>query len=109
MTFLVEDNGTGKSTLVEALAVAAGFNAEGGSQSFGGPGDPPVRPERDRSSSWRRTHRSCSRCRAPGSCRSDLDGTIEQVDYDAAEPVTLTRSFLADPARFLHHLFTDDH
>lgn len=34
VTFLVGDNGTGKSTLVEALAVAAGFNAEGGVQSF---------------------------------------------------------------------------
>jgi predicted ATPase len=34
VTFLVGDNGTGKSTLVEAIAVAAGFNAEGGSQSF---------------------------------------------------------------------------
>ncbi|MGQ0777783.1 MAG: AAA family ATPase [Pseudonocardiales bacterium] len=34
VTFLVGDNGTGKSTLIEALAVAAGFNAEGGSQSF---------------------------------------------------------------------------
>jgi predicted ATPase len=28
---LVGDNGTGKSTLIEAIAVAAGFNAEGGS------------------------------------------------------------------------------
>ncbi|WP_211323296.1 AAA family ATPase [Amycolatopsis palatopharyngis] len=34
VTFLVGENGTGKSTLVEGLAVAAGFNAEGGSQSF---------------------------------------------------------------------------
>ena len=34
VTFLVGDNGTGKSTLVEAIAVAAGFNAEGGSRSF---------------------------------------------------------------------------
>ncbi|MPZ01021.1 MAG: AAA family ATPase [Actinophytocola sp.] len=34
VTLLVGDNGTGKSTLVEALAVAAGFNPEGGSQSF---------------------------------------------------------------------------
>lgn len=34
VTFLVGDNGTGKSTLVEAIAVAAGVNAEGGSQSF---------------------------------------------------------------------------
>lgn len=28
---LVGDNGTGKSTLIEAIAIAAGFNAEGGS------------------------------------------------------------------------------
>ncbi|ADP81705.1 AAA family ATPase [Pseudofrankia inefficax] len=34
VTFLVGENGTGKSTLVEALAVAAGFNPEGGSQNF---------------------------------------------------------------------------
>ena len=34
VTFLVGDNGTGKSTLVEALAVAAGFNPEGGSHAF---------------------------------------------------------------------------
>ncbi|MGH3500471.1 MAG: AAA family ATPase [Nocardioidaceae bacterium] len=34
VTFLVGENGTGKSTLVEALAVAAGMNPEGGSQNF---------------------------------------------------------------------------
>lgn len=34
VTFLVGENGTGKSTLVEATAVAAGFNPEGGSRSF---------------------------------------------------------------------------
>jgi predicted ATPase len=34
VTFLVGENGTGKSTLVEALAVAAGFNPEGGSANF---------------------------------------------------------------------------
>lgn len=33
-TFLVGENGTGKSTLVEAIAVAAGFNPEGGTQNF---------------------------------------------------------------------------
>lgn len=35
-------------------------------------------------------------------------GAIEQVDYDEAEPVVLTRGFLADPDRFLHHLFSDE-
>jgi predicted ATPase len=34
VTFLVGDNGTGKSTLVEAVAVAVGFNPEGGSVHF---------------------------------------------------------------------------
>src|SRR6478735_9291568 len=34
VTFFVGENGTGKSTLIEAIAVAAGFNAEGGSSNF---------------------------------------------------------------------------
>lgn len=34
VTFLVGENGTGKSTLLEAVAVAYGFNAEGGSRNF---------------------------------------------------------------------------
>lgn len=34
VTFLVGENGAGKSTLIEGLAVAAGFNAEGGSRNF---------------------------------------------------------------------------
>ena len=34
VTFLVGENGSGKSTLSEAIAVAAGFNAEGGSKNF---------------------------------------------------------------------------
>jgi predicted ATPase len=34
VTFFIGENGTGKSTLVEAIAVAAGFNPEGGSQNF---------------------------------------------------------------------------
>jgi predicted ATPase len=33
VTFFVGDNGTGKSTLLEAIAVAEGFNPEGGSRN----------------------------------------------------------------------------
>lgn len=34
VTFLVGENGTGKSTLLEGIAVSAGFNPEGGSRNF---------------------------------------------------------------------------
>ncbi len=34
VTFIVGENGTGKSTLIEALAVSLGFNPEGGSRNF---------------------------------------------------------------------------
>jgi predicted ATPase len=34
VTFMVGENGTGKSTLLEAIAVAYGFNAEGGTINF---------------------------------------------------------------------------
>lgn len=34
VTYLVGENGMGKSTLLEAIAVAAGFNPEGGTKNF---------------------------------------------------------------------------
>jgi predicted ATPase len=34
VTYLVGENGSGKSTILEAIAVAAGFNPEGGSKNF---------------------------------------------------------------------------
>ncbi len=34
VTFLVGENGVGKSTFIEALAVSVGLNAEGGTQNF---------------------------------------------------------------------------
>lgn len=34
VTFLVGENGTGKSTLLEGIAIASGFNPEGGSKNF---------------------------------------------------------------------------
>ena len=206
VTFLVGDNGTGKSTLVEAIAVAAGFNAEGGSRNFrfstratesslgvqlvvrwrAKPrtgfflraesfynvaseidrlerDDPGLLPayggrslhERSHGESFLDlvTHRfgpnglyvldepeaalSVRGCLAlvrrigellaqgsqfvvathspillavPGAriLQIEADGTIEQLDYDSADPVALTRGFLAQPDRFLHHLFNGE-
>lgn len=34
VTFIVGENGTGKSTLIEAIAQSCGFNSEGGSKNF---------------------------------------------------------------------------
>lgn len=34
VTFIIGENGTGKSTLLEAIAIAWGFNPEGGSRNF---------------------------------------------------------------------------
>ena len=34
VTFLIGENGSGKSTMLEAIAIALGFNAEGGSRNF---------------------------------------------------------------------------
>ncbi len=34
VTFFIGENGTGKSTLLESMAIAAGFNAEGGSRNM---------------------------------------------------------------------------
>ncbi|MCM1024459.1 MAG: AAA family ATPase [Prevotella sp.] len=34
VTFLVGENGTGKSTLIEAIAISCGFNPEGGTKNF---------------------------------------------------------------------------
>lgn len=34
VTFLIGDNGTGKSTIIEAIATSFGFNPEGGSKNF---------------------------------------------------------------------------
>jgi len=206
VTFFVGDNGTGKSTLVEAIAVAAGFNPEGGSrnmtvstrpshsalhkhlrlvrgtrrprtgyflraesffnlatyldqmkkdvggdralapyggkslhaQSHGesfmallskrlkGPGlyifDEPeaaLSPSRQMAALVRihdlvkkgaqfiiATH-SPILLAAPGARILQIDGggRIGRVDYDEAQPVAMTRDFLADPARYLRHLF----
>lgn len=210
VTMLVGDNGTGKSTLVEAIAVAAGFNPEGGSESFqfttrsseselGGylalsrvpgrkprtgfflraesyynvateierldqdPWSPSLLPAYGGVSPHERSHgesfldlvvhrfgpdglylldepeaalsvHGClallTRIRdlvtagsqfiiathspillaAPYTTIAQIDagGEIEMVDYHDAEPVALTRAFLADPRRYLHYLFADE-
>jgi predicted ATPase len=82
VTFLVGENGTGKSTLLEAIAVACGLNPEGGSQNF--------------NFATRASHSSLDTCirlgRSPGSPRDryflraesfyNVASEIERLDKD---------------------------
>lgn len=202
VTFLTGDNGTGKSTLLEAIATAAGFNPEGGSTNFqfstratesalgrhirlvrgvrkprtgfflraesfynvateierlgvegGYGGHSPHERSHGESFLDLAMHRfgprglylldepeaalSVHGCLAlltrmhdlveagsqfvvathspilpafpnAGIVEIDAGGTISRVGYDEAQPVALTRSFLADPERYVHYLLAED-
>ena len=75
VTYFVGDNGTGKSTLLEAIAVVEGFNPEGGSRNF--------------SFSTRNTHSNLGECLRLGSGvrrLKDADGFFLRAEsfYNAA-------------------------
>jgi predicted ATPase len=59
VTFLIGENGTGKSTLLEAISVALGFNAEGGTKNFSFS----TRPSHSELHAWLRLVRSFKRPR----------------------------------------------
>lgn len=56
----------------------------------------------------RRDVGECGRCTRARILQINPDGAIAQFTYDEAEPASLTRTFLTEPDRFLHHLFNDD-
>ena len=93
VTFLVGENGTGKSTLLEAVAVACGFNAEGGTRNF--------------SFSTRETP-SPILMSYPGACIYQLsEAGIVRVDYRDTEHYQLTRRFLEAPEQMMELLFQE--
>ena len=69
ITLLAGDNGSGKSTIVEAVAESMGFAAQGGELERSGALPPAPRAPAPSSSSPR-TRRSCSPARMPGSTSS---------------------------------------
>lgn len=72
VTFFVGENGTGKSTLLEGIAVACGFNAEGGTRNF--------------SFSTQATHSGLYRCLTVRRSRLPKDGFFLRAEsfYNAA-------------------------
>ena len=80
VTFLVGENGAGKSTFVEAIAVMAGFNAEGGSKNFTGS----FRPSESNLSDYLRLVRGARRERTGFFLRAE---TMFNVSTEAEEYV----------------------
>jgi len=92
VTFIVGENGTGKSTLLEAIAVAWGFNPEGGTRNFNSP-----RTRRIRTST------------SPCVCPNRLDGH-ETVSSCGRRAISMSLPRLKQSTEnhliheFLHHL-----
>ncbi len=98
VTFLVGENGTGKSTLLEAIAWSLGFGAQGRNrdQSIAGNAD-----------GYIATH-SPMLLTFPGATIFSLDaGQIRQVTYQETDHFRITRDFLNAPDRYYRHLLEE--
>ena len=94
ITILVGENGMGKSTPIEAIAVSQGFNPEGGTRNF--------------QFATEDTH-SPMLMALPGAEVLQLTNKgIAPVNYQDTEHFTLMRAFLNDPERYLGYLFEDE-
>jgi predicted ATPase len=100
VTIFVGQNGTGKSTLIEALAVAAGLNAEGGSNN--------LRFETMATHSDLADHLALQWIRRPRWGWFLRAETFSRCAYDDLTVVDLWRRFLTAPERILDNLFTDE-
>jgi hypothetical protein len=78
VTFLVGENGSGKSTVLEGIAMAFGFPPEGGSRNGGAS----TRPSESPLGEW----------------------GIRETSWDELELVAHWRRFLDAPGRYLRHL-----
>ena len=78
VTFIVGENGSGKFTLMEAIAVSFGFNPEGGTRNFG--------------FGTRTSHSVLHQCSDTG---------IHQVTYEETEHFQVMHDFVVNPKRML--------
>ena len=89
VTFLVGENGTGKSTLLEGIAVACGFNPEGGTRNF--------------SFSTRATHSVLGEYLTPARKRYPRDGFFLRAEsfYNVATNIDELDEVLASSPRLI--------
>ena len=118
VTIFVGENGSGKSTFIEAIATKAGLNAEGGSTNLqfetyathSNLGEHlSLRWARRPSWGWFLRAETPLLMRMPGATIYELgpDG-VNECAYDDLTVVNLWRRFLAAPERLLETLFADD-
>ncbi len=93
VTFLIGENGTGKSTLLEAISVALGFNAEGGTKNFSFS----IRPSHSELHAWLRLVRSFKRPRDGFFLRAEsffnVATEIERLDSQPAFAPPIVESY----------------
>jgi predicted ATPase len=94
MTILIGENGTGKSTLLEAIAVAAGLNPEGGS--------------RNAKFRTQDTHSPILMAYPQAFLYLLTDAGITKVDYRDTEHYQITRNFLNHVDASLEELLRDE-
>jgi predicted ATPase len=93
VTFFIGENGTGKSTLLEAIAVASGLNPEGGSRNF----NFSTRPSHSGLQDYLRLTRSARRARDSFFLRAEsyfnLATAIEALDEEPLGGAKIIRSY----------------
>ena len=95
ITFFVGENGSGKSTMLEALAVAAGFNPEGGTKNY--------------SFSTYDSHSELCEAvrleRGPGAQIYTFDDEkIHECEYEDTDSYQVTEMFINNREAILHRL-----
>jgi predicted ATPase len=109
VTFIVGENGTGKSTLLEAIAVAWGFNPEGGTRNF----NFASRESHADLYKWIRqfviaTHSLIIMAYPDALIYEFSRDGLRTVEYHDTEHYRVTRAFLNRPEQMLRHLFEED-
>ncbi len=93
VTFFVGENGTGKSTLLEAIAAAWGFNPEGGTKNF----NFSTRSSHSELHKYLRLSKSCKRAKDGFFLRAEsyfnLATNIEKLDEEPASSPLIINSY----------------
>jgi predicted ATPase len=107
VTLLAGENGSGKSTVLEAIAEAIGFGEQGGELER--LGELPAVPRNVLGGALAPVLTATKLLLAcPHARVYELDGgSVTTPDYDDLQAVSLTRAFLAAPERYLMALDSD--